>query len=394
MKQTGQLTGALREGLKQQLAGLGKRLGYAMPAKEESMTLLANHLAATNPGDRIMLPAIDDVAQPGKQIFSETEAVTEASHVWRYPAGRAKTALLRSGALFCDGNVLCMDWLGDRRLLDDILNRGKRTVHHADVLIAPWSHHADGIRFGGYYDYVVLIAAKLCRIKEALTDDEFRRAVVAYPLFDTNYERELLALIGIDPDRIFDSRRTNIRFQTCALGNSGHWFYPNGADLMALKRQVEATIPAVPRTGNRVYISRSGRRRILNEAELVTLLNRYGIEFIEDKPRTVAEQVAIYRNASFVIGPHGASFTNILWCQPGTHLVELFSPNYIPDFFLYMARRLGLRYSAYYHGPESSNRFSGLDEDITVSIPDLERGLDALLTESPRSLSATANQLK
>ncbi len=386
MKKKGQLTGAMRDGLKKQLARLGKRLGYAMPTKEESMTLLANHIAATNPGDRIILPAVDDLAQTGKRIFSETEAVTEAGHVWRYPTGGKKAVLLRSGTLFCDGNVLCMDWLGDRRLLSDILNRGERAVYRTDVLIAPWSHYLDGIRFGGYYDYVVLIAAKLCRIKEALTDDEFRRAVVAYPLFDANYERELLTLIGVGVDRIFDSRRTNIRFQTCALGNSGHWFYPNVADLMALKRQVETNVPAVPRTGNRAYISRAGRRRILNEAELVPLLSRYGIEFIEDKSRTVAEQVTIYRNASFIIGPHGASFTNILWCQPGTHLVELFSPNYTPNFFLYMARRLGLRYSAYYHGPKSSNWFSGLDEDITVSIPDLERGLDALFAKSPQSL--------
>ena len=233
---------------------------------------------------------------------------------------------------------------------------------------------------------MVLIAAKLCRIKEAPTDDEFRRAVVAYPLFDANYERELLTLIGVGADRIFDSHRTNIRFQTCVLGNSGHWFYPNVADLMALKRQVETNVPAVPRAGNRAYISRASRRRILNEAELLPLLSRYGIEFIEDKSRTVAEQVTIYQNASFIIGPHGASFTNILWCQPGTHLVELFSRNYTPNFFLYMARRLGLRYSAYYHGPKSSNRFSGLDEDITVSIPDLERGLDALFAKSPQSL--------
>lgn len=383
----------IKDTVKSQLVGWVKWLGIEVLNREQSGAFLADYLIATNPGDRVMLPAVDDFTDPDKRIFDTTGAIAEPGYVWSYESRRKKPALLRCGALFSEGNVLCMDWIGNRRLLGNGLNPRKRVLHEADTLIAPWSHYLDGIRFGGYYDYVILIAAKLCRIKEALPENVFNRAAVAYPLFGTAYERELLALIGVGADRIFDSRLTNIRFKTCVLGNSGHWFYPNVADLMALKRQVESQLPAVSREPDRanpgqsrlgqsrpgrVYISRSGRRRILNEDALIALLEKYNIEFIEDKPRTIAEQVAIYQNASFIIGPHGASFTNILWCRPGAHLVELFSPNYVPDFFLYMAQRLGLRYSAYFCGPESSNRFGGLDEDIVVSIPDLERSLAAL----------------
>lgn len=367
-----------KDRLKRQLVGWGKWLGFEALSREQTMAFLADSLVALNPGDQTLLPAINDFADPSKPIFGGTEAVAEPGSVWQYEAGPKQAALLRCGAVFTKGKVLCMDWLGDRRLYDNITSPQKRTFHETHTLIAPWSHYVDGIRFGGYYDYVVLIAAKLCRIKEALGEDAFNRAVVAYPLFGTPYERELLALLGVGPDQVFDSRLTNIRFKTYVVANSGHWFYPNVADLTALKRQVEAKLPAGPRTGKRIYISRSGRRRILNEDALIALLEKYDIETIADTPRTVAEQVSIYRNVSFIIGPHGASFTNILWCRPGTHLVELFSPNYVPDFFLYMAQRLGLRYSAYYDGPQSDHPFSGLDEDIVVSIPDLERGLDAL----------------
>ena len=383
MNQINGVMSTIKDCLKSQLVGWGKWLGIEVLSREQSTDFLTDYLIATNPDDRVSLPAVDDFADPGKRIFDTTEAVTEPVYVWRYESRSQKPRLLRCGALFIEGKVLCMDWRGDRRLMGEIINPARRVTHEADTVIAPWSHYLDGIRFGGYYDYVTLVVAKLCRIKEALPEDVFNRAAVAYPLFGTTYERELLALIGVGTERIFDSRLTTISFKTAVVGNSGHWFYPNVADLMALKRQIDAQLPDVPHERNRIYISRSGRRRILNEDALITLLEKYNIEFIEDKPRTVAEQVAIYRNASFIIGPHGASFTNILWCQPGTHLIELFSPNYMPDFFPYMAQRLGLRYSAYFYGPESSNRFSGLDEDIVVSIPDLDRGLAALFVTTP-----------
>lgn len=356
-------------------------MGFEALGKEESIDFLSGYLITTRPGDQITLPEINDFIDAGKPIFFETDAISEPGYVWEYQSGSSKARLLRCGALFTEGKVLCLDWRGNQRLLSDIVTRQTRVVQEVDSVIAPWSHYLDGVRFGGYYDYLVLVAGKLCRIKESLSADAFERSVVAYPLFNTTYEQELLTLIGFDSDRVFDSRLTDLRFETGFLGNSGHWFYPNIEDLMALKRQIEPKLPAVTDASNRIYISRSGRRRIVNEDALIAMLEKYGIQIIEDQPRTVAEQVSIYRNASFIIGPHGGSFTNILWCRPGTHLVELFSSNYVPDFFLYMSQRLGLHYSAHYFGPESENRFSQLEEDIKVSVPDLERRLEALFSE-------------
>jgi len=120
-------------------------------------------------------------------------------------------------------------------------------------------------------------------------------------------------LLGIDSACIVDSRTTQVHFEYCVLANTGHWFYPNKADIDALRKYILPKLP--PPTGklNRVYISRAGRRRVLNESELLDLLRRYDIEVIEDKPRSVAEQVAIYpKTLSLSFGPtRGPRFVNI-----------------------------------------------------------------------------------
>ena len=142
-----------------------------------------------------------------------------------------------------------------------------------------------------------------------------------------------------------------------------------------------------PNTGprERIYISRAGRRRVLNEDALVTMLDRYDFRVIDDKPRTLAEQLTIYNRASFVMGPHGASFSNLIWCEPGTHLFELFSPNYTPDFFAYLAELMGLRYSAHAAGKPRPDGLQLLEDDMTVSVADVERGLNQLLERDYRA---------
>ncbi|WP_080239151.1 glycosyltransferase family 61 protein [Spirosoma rigui] len=374
---------AIKKMLKDQLVGWGKELGVEVLNREQSVDFLASYLVSAQPGDQITLPAVYDFTDTSKRIFTATEAVSEPVYVWHYKADPKKASLLHCGALFAEGKILCMDWHENRQLFRDFVRLKKRAIRDVDTVIAPWSHYLDGIQFGGYYDYLVLVAGKLCRIKESVSEEIFCQSSVAYPLFNTTYERELLALIGFGADRIFDSRLTSIRFNNCIVSNSGHWFYPNMEDLMALKRHIEQNLkpPVAGRVPDRLYISRSGRRRVQNEPELIRLLEKYDIKVIRDEPRTIAEQVEMYQNASFIIGPHGASFSNILWCKPGTQLVELFSANYVPDFFLYMAKRLGLQYYAYHHGSASSDRFSQLEEDIVVSIPDLDRSLQEFFTE-------------
>jgi hypothetical protein len=254
----------------------------------------------------------------------------------------------------------------------------KRPLRRSKVLLAPFGHYFDGIFFVGYYDFIFLVAAKLCRMKESVTSDEFQQATVSYPLVDTSYEREFLDLMDFGADRIVDSRRDCVHSERCYLGNHDNWTHQNPADVHLLKKHLEPLIQS-PRTArNRIYISHVGRRRILNEEALIALLRTYDFHIVDDRPRSLAEQYAIYHNAAFIIGPHGASFTNILWCEPGTHLFELFAGAYAPSHFQYLSHLLGLRYSAYSKDPISAVDYTAIGQDIEVSIPVLEQCLNEI----------------
>jgi len=360
-----------------------KWLGYNLLNINETIAFLSPYQIMIKAENHVLLPYIANCANCENKdipVFEEREGVTDAVYVWSYEQQDQKVKQLPLGTILIDHNAYCTDF-NHSGFYKSILTRYKRPPRFVKTLIAPWSQHLDGIAFGGYYDFVLLIAAKLCRIKDAMPTDDFLDATVSYPLFNTDYEQEYLHLIGIKPEKIVDSRFNKVIAERNVFGNSGHWFYPNSADILSLKKHVEEKLPIPKVQRKRIYISRSGRRQITNESELILLLKKFDFVILEDKPRSVAEQVSIYKNASFIIGPHGASFTNIIWCDPGTHLIELFSPNYVPDFYLYMANILAMKYSAYYYGrPNPILPVSeALVEDVFVSITDLEACLTTIL---------------
>jgi len=58
----------------------------------------------------------------------------------------------------------------------------------------------------------------------------------------------------------------------------------------------------------------------------------------------VTEQIALFRRARVVIGPHGGALANCLWQAPGSALVELPLAPLQRSEFAVMAAALGLRY--------------------------------------------------
>lgn len=372
--------------IQQVVTWIGRLVGITSLTKEQTVAFLSPFQRAIQGVNQLLLPDVTDIADSHKVIFTSQEAITFPNYVWAYQPDKRKTTLLHSGNVLTDGQALCTDFWTENLLKERFHLQGRKR-YETNTLVAPFSHYQDGYSIGGYYDFMYLVAAKLCRIENTFPKDLFNRSVVSYPLFKTAYERELLTYIGFEPGQILDSRQYNITFKTCLLGSSGHWFYPNEADVRVLRERLYPLIQNGDDKRERMYISRAGRRRIINEEALICLLEQYNFRIVEDKPRSLAQQLSIYNRASVILGPHGASFSNIIWCQPGTHLVELFSPNYVVGHFRYLAELMGLQYSAYYQGHPHQTRQNPIEEDISVSISDIERGLNALFDQEARKIS-------
>ena len=83
-----------------------------------------------------------------------------------------------------------------------------------------------------------------------------------------------------------------------------------------------------------------------NEAELIELLQRQGVRIIVPGTLPVVEQIAAFRAARLVIGPHGAGLSNLVFCRSGSFVYELLPRHYAHVAFNRVAQAAELNYAA------------------------------------------------
>ncbi len=89
----------------------------------------------------------------------------------------------------------------------------------------------------------------------------------------------------------------------------------------------------------------TGRRRLVNEAELESALKPMGFVSIQPDQLTVAEQAKLLSSARCVVAPHGAALTNLVFAPPGALLLELFHPQHKNRCYVNLAAACGHRYA-------------------------------------------------
>lgn len=115
-------------------------------------------------------------------------------------------------------------------------------------------------------------------------------------------------------------------------------------------------------TRTRLYISRTKYRKLTNEKELYGALKRLGFKKIKPESMSLDEQVSWFQSAEIIVSPHGAALANLVFCQPGTKVVELFSPSYLEPHYWLISRLLSLDYRFIVGNRENPHHYwSGFD---------------------------------
>ncbi len=99
-------------------------------------------------------------------------------------------------------------------------------------------------------------------------------------------------------------------------------------------------------TPKRIYISRQQAkyRKILNEDEVMDILKPLGFVSVTLEGWSVADQATLFSQAEAIVAPHGGGLTNLMFCQRGTKVIELVSPNYIRHYYWVIGQQLGLQH--------------------------------------------------
>jgi hypothetical protein len=200
--------------------------------------------------------------------------------------------------------------------------------------------HLGGLWSEGYAHWLLDCLPRLLAF--AHLDRRATRALVTAPF--PAWKAESLASAGIGPSMVtvLDGRPTEVEtlYVVGPIGSPAHC-HPLAAEWLR-------TTYAAPggRPPRRLYITRraAASRRLRNEDDLLRSLEPLGFEVVDAAQLTFDRQVATFQDASMVVGPHGAGLANLVFCRPGTAVVELCVPDYPQLTYEWISSLGGLRY--------------------------------------------------
>ena len=126
-------------------------------------------------------------------------------------------------------------------------------------------------------------------------------------------------------------------------------------------------------------------RRMTNSDELLLALK--GWETVVLETMTVREQMKTFAEATHIVAAHGAGLVNLLWCRPGTKVIEIQDTKMIhKKVYPLLSHHLGLKHELYLADtvpikleggkkPKGIKRLSDLI-NFKINIPDLLKYLD------------------
>ena len=161
--------------------------------------------------------------------------------------------------------------------------------------------------------------------------------------------------------------------------------YPGVVPLETIQ-YVRSIVPETPlRKGGKIYIGRgkSKRRRIPEESRIIDWLKTQGFEIIDSGEMSVKDQAAAFAQSELIVAPHGGALTNLLFCRPGTKVVELLSSKYPNPCYRNLCGVAKLPYVGIIGNGKKSETTIDLSDSsgaIQATLEDLKQALDQIST--------------
>ena len=140
-----------------------------------------------------------------------------------------------------------------------------------------------------------------------------------------------------------------------------------------------------------LYIPRKGKRGLVNEAVVEEELRKRGFETFEPAGQT--DLHVKLADVSHIVGVHGAALANLVFCRPGTRVLELLPSDTPWPFYFSLCSSGNMPYGVII-GKSLRERKRKIEvptnAPLSVPLNELRRALDVLLSTSVQSSSAPA----
>jgi len=281
---------------------------------------------------------------------AEGGEVYELPHVCVVAGAESQSAVFNLDS----GKCLHKKWRDQQKLLKIIQSpsqyfKGETCVFRLDFMLA--THYYD---FMTYYLPAIHFLSKRYPEMKFFMHKNLR-----------NYEAEAFNKIGLDRGKLLFFEDNMVQggflatFEKLFLVSFSNvfwkkdWtekeFYNEQLDLL---RETFLPHDEVQPCDKKIYITRDdvlmrgvlSSRSPSNEDEVREFLKTQGFDVVCLTGMSVQDQANLFNRAKVIIGPHGAGFANIIFCQKGAKLLELMSSSFFSLAYVHLCSILGMEH--------------------------------------------------
>ena len=182
-----------------------------------------------------------------------------------------------------------------------------------------------------HWVFDILPKIKLCSEHYPLKEIDF-----FYASSLQNFQKQTLSILDIDENKILNSD-TNRHIEARELIVVDHPWYHKGFILNEVEflptwiihwlRDIYLKCAKQFENNEKIYIDRTESEfkhcQIQNDNEVFNFLKEKGFSKYRTGELSFFEQIYLFNNAKFIIGAHGAAFTNLAFCKPYTNIIEI-----------------------------------------------------------------------
>ena len=199
--------------------------------------------------------------------------------------------------------------------------------------------------------------------------------------FDQSFQRETLEHLGVSFSRCLTLPRKEkaYSFATAVLPSLPG--VPGVVPVETAEYLKKKFLNSNDTNPRKIFIGRGGamHRPLIHEDHILAEIRKRGFQGVQCGQMSVSDQARIFNAAEIIVGAHGAALTNLVFCRPGTRVIELFSPKYVNPCYRDICVALDLRHSAVIGNGEDWELSHGHDQPsapITASWELLSKALE------------------
>lgn len=187
-----------------------------------------------------------------------------------------------------------------------------------------------------------------------------------------SFVRESLTHFGIPWERVLDfSENQHWVCESLELSSlASDWGMPSALAVNFLRSAFG--VPRASGAGKRFYLVRGQTRdrRVMEETALVAALEKEGFLPLDPGRIGIRATATALAGAEWIIAPHGAALTNMVFAHPGCRVLEIFDPGFTNPCYRLLSTRCSHSYSAFYSLPhkQTPNQAADASGNITLDL--------------------------